>query len=661
MKLVLIVIVDVTGGKMKRALLVIGALSLLLCKAAFGQDSLFAPAVNLYIDYGMADVIAADLDNDGYNDLAVADNDSYNIGIYENDGFGNFSHVATYGVGANPGWIVAKDLNADGKLDIAISNDFTHDVTVFWGNGDCTFQNAFSLYTDGRNGEVIAVDINNDSYLNLMVSVFSQNHIAYFINNGNGTFQNVQYIPTSGSPFAIYSNNFDSDSDEDIAFTALSNLCVMLNDGAGNFSSVGTIPMCSGTYSNTGGDVDNDGDVDIVSVNSGCNQIQIFLNNGSGVFSPGSIYATSIGPLDAELADLNNDGNLDIVTANKRQTFNTGNCSVFLGMGNGAFTLENNYATGQWPGAVYIADLNGDQNLDFAVANFGAGTVSIFYNNNCFVTRFYLQTPPNNQVSTESRLIWSRSASSCSLSQVFYNIYFDDNAIFSSADSFCGLTDTIFALPDSLPHSNRYYWKVFAYDTLSPKRSCQETFSFYLDGYPTSPSIFGPTNGAHIDTATSLNWLTATDPDSFDVITYSVQIDEESLFGSPEVYDTVTAGPILDNALSIEIKQLAGYQNLLPNHLYYWRVRADDHYGLSSACQRVCIISFIYRKIIHLSRSPCNPPWQESEGLIITYISNGTARQIMIRCRPSTFIFNTVAIRFLAGLHLFCLADRIHL
>ena len=347
---------------------------------SYAQNPLFTPAGNINVEYGMSDVIAADFDNDGNNDLAVADNDSYTISIFENDGSGNFSFKASYGVGANPGWIISKDFNGDGILDLVVSADWTHDLAVFWGNGDCTFQYAFGLSTDGRNGEVIAVDINNDLELDLMVPVMSLSHIAYFINNGNGTFQSVQYIPTIGSPFTIYSNDFDSDNDSDIAYCSGSNLCVMLNDGAGNFTTRGNIQMCSGAYSITGGDVDNDGDVDIVSVNGACNQIQFFINDGNAAFNPGPIYAIDGGPLDAELADLNYDGNLDIAVSIKWQYLESGECIVFLGLGDGTFTFENIYPTGQWPQAVCISDLNGDRKLDIATANFGAGTISLLFN-----------------------------------------------------------------------------------------------------------------------------------------------------------------------------------------------------------------------------------------------------------------------------------------
>lgn len=383
----------------KRSYFLWTIVSIVLPVSIFAQDSLFTPALDLYVDYGISDVIAADFDNDGCSDLAVADNDDYNLRIYENDGFGNFAFKAIYGVGANPGWIISNDLNGDGILDLVVQGYYTHDLAVFWGLGDCMFQYAFSLYTDGENGEVIALDIDNDSDLDLMVPVSSASHIACFINNGNGTFQNAMYIPTSGSFFAIYSNDFDLDNDQDIAFTVGGNLCIMLNDGVGNFSSAGAYP-CSGGYSLTGGDIDKDGDIDIVLVIGSTNQFQVFINSGNAIFSPGPFYSTDIGPLDVELADLNNDGILDIVIANKRQTYGTGSFSVFLGVGNGTFTLENIYSTGQWPHAICIADFNGDQNLDIASANFGAGTVSLFFSN--LPRTLYISTTGNDSTGNGS-------------------------------------------------------------------------------------------------------------------------------------------------------------------------------------------------------------------------------------------------------------------
>ncbi len=116
-----------------------------------------------------------------------------------------------------------------------------------------------------------------------------------------------------------------------------------------------------------------------------------------------------------------------------------------------------------------------------------------------------------------------------------------------------------------------------------PPHFSEETWSFYINGYPTSPSIIAPANGAFIDSLTYLTWLSGTDPDSFDAVSYQIQVDGDSAFTSPEVNDTVTAALLLDNSVSIRIQQLNGYQALTSDQNYFWRVRSLDNYGLVSA------------------------------------------------------------------------------
>jgi len=165
-----------------------------------------------------------------------------------------------------------------------------------------------------------------------------------------------------------------------------------------------------------------------------------------------------------------------------------------------------------------------------------------------------------------------------------YNIIWDEDQAFDTPDSTGTQPDTVYTLPDSLIRSTRYYWRVIASNSHSVPRYSNETWNFYIDGYPTSPEIIYPENGSNADSSTYLVWLIGTDPDPFDTVTYSLQADDDFLFGSPEidVVGITDFGFVLDEAVAIRLGELDEVENLQENQTYYWRVRSDDLFGLSS-------------------------------------------------------------------------------
>jgi hypothetical protein len=67
-------------------------------------------------------IIAADFDNDGDIDLAVANYGDGSVTLLLGDGDGTFSPQAPYAVGQGPYQLAAADFNGDGKLDLAVAN-----------------------------------------------------------------------------------------------------------------------------------------------------------------------------------------------------------------------------------------------------------------------------------------------------------------------------------------------------------------------------------------------------------------------------------------------------------------------------------------------------------------------------------------------------------
>jgi Flp pilus assembly secretin CpaC len=132
---------------------------------------------------------------------------------------------------------------------------------------------------------------------------------------------------------------------------------------------------------------------DLAVANQNDNTISILLNQDNGNFtaatnSPFALAKTETGPSAIATATFGNTVTTtsgvqtpaaDLVVANSTSD----NVTILLGNGDGTFheATGSPYAVGRNPSAVVVADFNGDGNADFAVANQGDNTISVFKGN----------------------------------------------------------------------------------------------------------------------------------------------------------------------------------------------------------------------------------------------------------------------------------------
>jgi hypothetical protein len=96
-------------------------------------------------------------------------------------------------------------------------------------------------------------------------------------------------------------------------------------------------------------------------------------------FAPAVNYGTDEAPYSVFCADLDGDTDLDLAVANGGES--GGYVSILKNYGNGTFESPVNYAVGSAPQSVFCADLDGDGDPDLAVANCYDNNVSILKNN----------------------------------------------------------------------------------------------------------------------------------------------------------------------------------------------------------------------------------------------------------------------------------------
>jgi hypothetical protein len=103
--------------------------------------------------------------------------------------------------------------------------------------------------------------------------------------------------------------------------------------------------------------------------------LAIFPGNGDGTFGARVDYQTG-GSTSLAAGDLDGDGNVDLALANPE--FNT--VSVLLGRGDGTFGTKTDYGSGNGPRSVAIDDVNRDGKADLAVANNLSKSVVVLLN-----------------------------------------------------------------------------------------------------------------------------------------------------------------------------------------------------------------------------------------------------------------------------------------
>jgi hypothetical protein len=351
----------------------------------------FAPEVDYATgDIGsLAAVAVADLDGDGRNDLAVANPISVqssnlsSVSVLLNQGAGAFAAPVDYPVGNDNGYmdlagspasIAVGDLDGDGRIDLANANAGDDTVSVLLNRGSGRFDPSFESFP-ASGTTVAAGDFDGDGRLDFVVagSTSGVATLEVFLDQGGGSFTTKTSFANMASGM-VSAGDLDGDGRADLVFAGGSGVDVALATGAGAFAAPvhysAPNPLDPTTSPAAIGDVDGDGKPDLVA--NGLDVVTVYLNRGAGTFAAGVDFPTPAGPIGvAALGDLDGDGRTDIAVARDAQgpAGQVDVVSVLFNQGGGAFAPYVNLPAGPSPQFLVAGDLDGDGDLDLAVAN----------------------------------------------------------------------------------------------------------------------------------------------------------------------------------------------------------------------------------------------------------------------------------------------------
>jgi len=328
----------------------------------------------------LSDLVAADVNGDGWLDILARDLSLGWISVLLNNGDGTFLYSAIVGYGAQfPASFTLGDFNHDGKLDLAeltCNNPYGYDsCTLNVALGDGTgmhFALSQAIQLAGASYSLQSADINGDGRLDL---AFVRGSVGVILwGRGDGTFSGPTYLkPSTTDPMdAVALADFNNDGRLDVALLSGKGCAPDPNRGPCGVGNVNTVWM--------------------------------YKNNGASSFTltTHTQFTAQAGTIIA--ADINGDLNQDLLHYNPFATGvypvlgAAGGYNYVLGLGNDTLGSQGSFP-GNWITVAAFRDMDLDSRADYAVLDWSTNQLSIGTQ-----TGGYKNCPPPNSAKLAAKI-----------------------------------------------------------------------------------------------------------------------------------------------------------------------------------------------------------------------------------------------------------------
>ncbi|MBJ94565.1 MAG: hypothetical protein CMP23_08825 [Rickettsiales bacterium] len=274
------------------------------------------------------------------------------------------------------------DIDGDGLIDI-LASAFEGDRLTWWSQASGSQSPTWVEHTvdqdlDGSLATAVA-DLNGDGTMELLAASTLAGSIQWWQNAGNyGAQWTLQTLPQQGSIYSVGAADLDDDGDLDYFAAGSSHSARVAwysNDSGSATGWTRTILNNSNNVSFThliSGDIDGNGSIDLISsysASGSSRKIFLWLNSGGGAFSAMSF--TGNRAQEATLADMDGDNDLDYVlvslASDTVEWIENDGAAVLGGASGGDFGTTHVISSSRNnPDTVDAGDIDGDGHPDVA-------------------------------------------------------------------------------------------------------------------------------------------------------------------------------------------------------------------------------------------------------------------------------------------------------